>query len=231
MSDTIESLLAEGRTFPPSPSLHRPGARPRPLDLRRGRGRLRGVLGPAGRASSSTGSSRGTTVLEWDLPVREVVRRRQAQRVVQLPRPPRRRRPRRPGRVPLGRRAGRHPHDHLRRAPRRRVPPRQRAQGARRPARATGSTSTSAWCPSCPTALLACARIGAPHSVVFGGFSSDSLRDRIQDAEAKVLVTGDGAWRRGERRAAQGRRPTPRWPSARRSRRCSCCGAPATTSP
>jgi acetyl-CoA synthetase len=51
--------------------------------------------------------------------------------------------------------------------------------------------------PELPTALLACARIGAPHSVVFGGFSSDSLRDRINDAEAKVLVTGDGAWRRG----------------------------------
>ena len=46
-------------------------------------------------------------------------------------------------------------------------------------------------------ALLACARIGAAHSVVFGGFSSDSLRDRIQDAGAKVLITGDGAWRRG----------------------------------
>ena len=46
-------------------------------------------------------------------------------------------------------------------------------------------------------ALLACSRIGAPHSVVFGGFSSDSLRDRIQDAEAKVLITADGAWRRG----------------------------------
>jgi acetyl-CoA synthetase len=51
--------------------------------------------------------------------------------------------------------------------------------------------------PELPTALLACSRIGAPHSVVFGGFSSDSLRDRIQDAEAKVLITGDGAWRRG----------------------------------
>ncbi len=53
-------------------------------------------------------------------------------------------------------------------------------------------------------ALLACSRIGAPHSVVFGGFSADSLRDRIQDAEAKVLITGDGAWRRGEHRAAEG---------------------------
>jgi acetyl-CoA synthetase len=51
--------------------------------------------------------------------------------------------------------------------------------------------------PELPTALLACARIGAPHSVVFGGFSADSLRDRIMDAEAKVLITADGAWRRG----------------------------------
>jgi acetyl-CoA synthetase len=51
--------------------------------------------------------------------------------------------------------------------------------------------------PELPMALLACARIGAPHSVVFGGFSADSLRDRINDAEAKVLITGDGAWRRG----------------------------------
>ncbi len=51
--------------------------------------------------------------------------------------------------------------------------------------------------PELPMALLACARIGAAHSVVFGGFSSASLRDRIQDAEAKVLITGDGAWRRG----------------------------------
>ncbi len=52
--------------------------------------------------------------------------------------------------------------------------------------------------PELPMALLACARIGAAHSVVFGGFSSDSLRDRINDAEAKVVVTADGAWRRGQ---------------------------------
>jgi acetyl-CoA synthetase len=51
--------------------------------------------------------------------------------------------------------------------------------------------------PELPISLLACARIGAPHSVVFGGFSADSLRDRINDADAKVLLTGDGAWRRG----------------------------------
>src|SRR6476661_6424174 len=52
--------------------------------------------------------------------------------------------------------------------------------------------------PELPMALLACARIGAAHSVVFGAFSSESLRDRIQDAEAKVLITGDGAIRRGQ---------------------------------
>lgn len=50
-----------------------------------------------------------------------------------------------------------------------------------------------------PIALLACARLGAPHSVVFGGFSSDSLRDRIIDAEAKVLITCDESWRNGNR--------------------------------
>jgi acetyl-CoA synthetase len=52
--------------------------------------------------------------------------------------------------------------------------------------------------PELPVAMLACARLGAPHSVVFGGFSSDSLRDRINDAEARVLVTADGGWRRGK---------------------------------
>ena len=46
--------------------------------------------------------------------------------------------------------------------------------------------------PELPIAMLACARIGAPHSVVFGAFSADSLRDRINDCEAKVLVTADG---------------------------------------
>src|SRR3546814_18200956 len=45
--------------------------------------------------------------------------------------------------------------------------------------------------------MLACARIGAPHSVVFGGFSPDSLIDRINDAECKVVITADGGYRRG----------------------------------
>ncbi|HSC30238.1 MAG TPA: acetate--CoA ligase [Gemmatimonadaceae bacterium] len=52
--------------------------------------------------------------------------------------------------------------------------------------------------PEAAIAMLACARIGAPHSVVFGGFSAESLRDRINDAQAKVLITADGGYRRGQ---------------------------------
>ena len=51
--------------------------------------------------------------------------------------------------------------------------------------------------PELAVALLACARLGAVHSVVFGGFSSESLADRIGDAGAKVLLTQDGGWRAG----------------------------------
>ena len=51
--------------------------------------------------------------------------------------------------------------------------------------------------PEAAFAMLACARIGAIHSVVFGGFSAEALRDRIQDAEAKVIITADGAYRKG----------------------------------
>ena len=52
--------------------------------------------------------------------------------------------------------------------------------------------------PEAAVAMLACARIGAAHSVVFGGFSAQALSDRINDAEAKLLITADGGWRRGE---------------------------------
>lgn len=51
--------------------------------------------------------------------------------------------------------------------------------------------------PELPIAMLACARIGAPHSVVFGGFSAESLRERINDSQSKVMITSDGGYRRG----------------------------------
>ncbi len=51
--------------------------------------------------------------------------------------------------------------------------------------------------PELPIAMLACARIGAPHTVVFGGFSAEALAGRIEDSQAKLIITADGGWRRG----------------------------------
>ncbi|HML94919.1 MAG TPA: acetate--CoA ligase [Thermodesulfobacteriota bacterium] len=52
--------------------------------------------------------------------------------------------------------------------------------------------------PELAVAMLACARTGAPHSIVFGGFSAESLRDRINDSQARILITSDGGYRRGK---------------------------------
>lgn len=52
--------------------------------------------------------------------------------------------------------------------------------------------------PEAVIAMLACARIGAPHSVVFGGFSADALRDRLNDAKAKLVITADGGFRKDQ---------------------------------
>ena len=82
--------------------------------------------------------------------------------------------------------------------------------------------------PELPVAMLACTRIGAVHSVVFGGFSSDALRDRIIDAEARVLVTADGGWRAGRAGRAQGERRRGAWPRRRRSSTWSWRAGPAT---
>jgi acetyl-CoA synthetase len=52
--------------------------------------------------------------------------------------------------------------------------------------------------PEAAIAMLACARLGAPHTVVFGGFSAEALRDRIVDCKARFVITADGGWRRGQ---------------------------------
>jgi acetyl-CoA synthetase len=52
--------------------------------------------------------------------------------------------------------------------------------------------------PELPVAMLACARLGVTHSVVFGGFSAEALKTRIQDLEAHMVITADGSWRRGK---------------------------------
>ena len=68
---------------------------------------------------------------------------------------------------------------------------------ARRARRATGSAIYLPMIPEVVVAMLACARIGAPHTVVFGGFSSEALAYRVADCEAKVIITSDGGYRRG----------------------------------
>ena len=52
--------------------------------------------------------------------------------------------------------------------------------------------------PELAVAMLACARIGAPHSVIFGGFSANAIADRVRDADSRTVITADGGWRRGK---------------------------------
>ncbi|MFN7343303.1 MAG: AMP-binding protein, partial [bacterium] len=52
--------------------------------------------------------------------------------------------------------------------------------------------------PEAAVAMLACARIGAVHSVVFGGFASEAILDRLEDSGATTIITADGGWRRGK---------------------------------
>ena len=82
--------------------------------------------------------------------------------------------------------------------------------------------------PELPVAMLACARLGAPHTVVFGGFSAEALSDRLNDMECEVLVTQDEGWRRGSTCRSSGT-PTTRSPPARPFATSSSCAAPATT--
>jgi acetyl-CoA synthetase len=51
--------------------------------------------------------------------------------------------------------------------------------------------------PELPVAMLACVRIGAPHNVVFGGFSADALAGRVEDAQCVAVITADGGFRKG----------------------------------
>ena len=74
--------------------------------------------------------------------------------------------------------------------------------------------------PEVVVAMLACARIGAPHNVVFGGFSPESVRERMEFSEAKALITVDGARRKGKTAPIK-RRSTRSWATSRRSRRSS----------
>ena len=83
--------------------------------------------------------------------------------------------------------------------------------------------------PETPIAMLACARIGAPHTVVFGGFSADSLSDRLHDMRCEVLITQDEAWRRGTTVPLKRTADEALGVVTDSAQRASCSGAPATT--
>jgi acetyl-CoA synthetase len=69
------------------------------------------------------------------------------------------------------------------------------------PARAVKGDRAAIYMPMVPEAaiaMLACARLGVIHTVIFGGFSSEAIKDRVNDCQARVIITADGGWRRGK---------------------------------
>ena len=229
MSETLSNLSHEERRFPP-PEEFAEQANVKRRRLRRGRRRPAGVLGQGGRAAV-LGRRSGTEVLDWSRrAVREVVRRRRAQRRLQLRRPARRGRARRPGRLSTGRAS--------RATPARSPTPSSRTRSARRRTRwsnwacSTGDR-VAIYMPMIPetvVAMLACARLGAPHTVVFGGFSSTALSDRIIDCDAHVVITADGGYRRGAPSALKPAVDEALREVPGRAHRCWWCAAPARTS-
>ena len=173
-NEALSNLLHEERQLPAERGV-RGGGRRQGRPLRRGRHGPARLLGRAGRAAA-VGEAAGTRCSTGEPPFAKWFVGGTLNVAVQLRRPARRGRPRRPGRAPLRGRARRHPHAHLRRPAARGLPGRERAD--RRSASSAGDR-VAIYLPMIPeaaVAMLACARIGAPHSVVFGGFSAEALR-------------------------------------------------------
>ena len=172
------------------------------------------------------------TVLDWRPAVGEVVQGGQAQRLAQLPRPPRRRRARATRSPTTG-------------SARTATTPdvtyaelldddqalRERAEGRSASARATWSGIFMPMMPETPAAMLACARIGATHNVVFGGFSVEAVKERMEVSDAKLLVTANATLRRGKPIADEGSRSTRCSASCRSSSTSSWSSAPTTDTP
>ncbi len=197
----IESILREDRKFPPSAEFAQQAAVKR-LDeyemlYRRAEQDPEGFWGECARELAwfkPFDSGAGVAV-----PVCQMVPRRRTQRLLQLPRSPSHRPAPQQGRAHLGGRARRFARAHLPDAGdggRRAAPMRSRASASRKGDRVAIYMPLV---PEAAIAMLACARIGAIHSVIFGGFSAEALVDRINDAEAKLVITADAGWRRGQK--------------------------------
>ena len=198
-SSTIESVLQEKRVFPPSPAFVKQGEHLRhgglPQAVRRGRARLRGLLGPPRAREPAVAQALHAGAGRIQGAVLPLVPRRRAERLVQLPRPAPEDAARQGGDHLRGRRR-QGDEDHLQGALPRGLPgspTRCKAHGVKKGDRVLIYMPMSI---EVVVAMQACARIGATHSVVFGGFSAKSLQERIIDAGAD----------RGHHR----RRPVPR---------------------
>ena len=213
-SANITSVLKETRIFPPPAGVRRQGARQEPGRVRdalaAGQGRPRGLLGRAGR-SRCTGSSRWDKVLDWNEPHRQVVRRRQAQRQLQLPRPPPRRAAQEQGRDHLGGRAGRHAASSRYQDLHREVCKFANVLKGLGIKKGDRVTIYMPMVPELAIAMLACARIGATHSVIFGGFSRRRRRRPQQRRQGQArhhrrrrLAARQGRAAQGERRCGAG---------------------------
>ncbi len=227
-SDTIESLLAEGRTFPPPPDFVAQ-ARISSADIY-----AEADADPEAFWAEQAGElldwfEPWHTVLEWDLPFAKWFLGGKLNVVVQLPRPSRRRRSRRQGRLPLGGRARRHPHHHLRRAARRRVAARQRAQGPRRAEGRPGQHLPGHGAGAADGA----ARVRPHRRRALGGVRRLLVRLAARPHQRRRR---QGAHHRRRRVAARQHRPAEGDRRRRggrvphRSRRSSCCSARARTS-
>ena len=170
----IETMLLEERRYPPPPEFAaQANAKPDIYD------RDFDEFWESEARERVTWFEPFTRALRVGAAVREVVRRREAQRHLQLRRPPRRGRQRRQGRLLLGGRAGRRPPRVTFADLQREATKLANALKALGVGKGTPVGIYMGMVPETPIAMLACARIGAPHTVVFGGFSADSLSDRL----------------------------------------------------
>ena len=194
----FDDLLREDRSFPPTAEF-RARATVSSDQIYADRGaRPRGVSGRRFAAELGSGPRPWSRCARLAAPARQVVRRRQDQRVRQLSRSARARRPPEQGGPSFwegepGDRRTLTYFDLFREV--------SQFANALKSLGAKKGDRVAIYLPLVPElviAVLACARIGAVHSVVFGGFSAESLQDRINDASASLLVTGDFGYRRGQ---------------------------------
>ena len=197
--------LLDVERFEPPAEFREQRAAERPRGLRGGGGRPAGLVGRAG-ARAATGSRRWDAVLDdsdppfykWFVGGTLNVSHNCLDRHVAAGRGER-------VALPLARRGGRGARHHLRRAAR---PMSARLANALKDLGVAKGDVVGIYLPMIPevvVAMLACARIGAPHNVVFGGFSAEAVRERMEFSEAKVLITVDGAARKGKTAAVKDR--------------------------